>query len=220
MLHFSSKDKEAFNYKVFGTCRYATEIEERKAANSDLEPEVWELIPGMNTSDATVPAVCRRNNIATKDTRLESDSEDSEDEIERFCIHRAEILMLLYLPCANNKCILVIFCKYSRIRAKQNLKQRKLEDKSKNDRENRTRSAMSLKDDEGRDDAYDCSTDVDSEEDARGRLTKWSKENKVKYTDNLPALPNLFNKKSFFLSHDLPENERLSLCRYIIAYGG
>lgn len=71
-----------------------------------------------------------------------------------------------------------------------------------------------------KDEAYDCSTDIDSEEEAESRLKKWSEETKVKYTENLPPLPDLFKNSTFYLCPDLPEHEMETLSRYTIAYGG
>lgn len=57
--------------------------DDRKDASTSSEPEVWELIPGMNASSDSLPPVSRRNNVAAQDTRLGSESSDSEDEIQR-----------------------------------------------------------------------------------------------------------------------------------------
>lgn len=64
--------------------RYATDKNERKDASGAPEPEVWELLPDLDrNNDSSLPPVSRRNDIAAQDTRLKSDSDDSEDEIER-----------------------------------------------------------------------------------------------------------------------------------------
>lgn len=63
---------------------YAILDKDKKNSIGTPEPEVWEFIPGMvPNNDSPLPPVSRRNNIATQDTRLQSESEDSEDEIER-----------------------------------------------------------------------------------------------------------------------------------------
>lgn len=78
------------------------------------------------------------------------------------------------------------------------------------------------KDDQSDDnEAYNCSTDVDSEGEAKTRLVEWSEKRKLAWsTEKLPPLPDFFKEKTFFLPRDLSDPERQSLSRYIVAFGG
>ncbi|KAE8743113.1 hypothetical protein FOCC_FOCC011277 [Frankliniella occidentalis] len=171
--------------------RYALDKSEQKDANSSPEPEVWELIPDMCPQNSSpLPPASRRNSVAIQDTRVGSESEDSEDEIER-------------------------------IKAKKKLKTEKLEiEKKQVTKENSKKTSEGKKDQQKpKDDRYNCSTDIDSEEEAETRLTKWSAEKDKKKYD-FPVLPDFFRRKTFYLSSDLSESEKSTLKRYIIAYAG
>lgn len=161
--------------------KYATVVKERQDVHDD--PEVWELVPDKDVNNA--PQM-RRNNLAVQDTRLGSDSEDSEDEIEK-------------------------------IRAKQKLKKTKLENELKVEAKEKDAKKDSKN---KKSEVYDGSTDVDSEEEAKNRLTEWSERQKKVTKDNLPPLPDFFKKKTFYVSQDLSETDRQSVCRYITAFGG
>ncbi|KAK3912129.1 DNA repair protein XRCC1 [Frankliniella fusca] len=170
--------------------RYALDKNDQKDANSSSEPEVWELIPDMSPPDGSpLPPASRRNNIAIQDTRVGSESEDSEDEIER-------------------------------IRAKQNQKQGK-HDKDRKNVTNETYFKTPEKNKtEHKNDEYNCSTDIDSDEETEARLNEWSKDQNKRLKDGLPPLPDFFHGKTFFLASDLIESDKNSLKRYILAYGG
>ncbi|XP_034235557.1 DNA repair protein XRCC1-like isoform X2 [Thrips palmi] len=206
---------------------YALLDKDKRNSGGTPEPEVWELIPGMDINhDSPLPPVSRRNNIATQDTRLKSDSEDSEDEIQR--IKAKQNMQKKKVEERKNKDLNGSISKNNkrsigsdssdsedeikRVKAKQDLKKKQLDDESKKTKDLKGKTS---------DDAYNCSTDADSEEEAKIRLAEWSKAQMNKSPlDDLPPLADFFKDKTFFLSTELPEKERQSLCRYIVAFGG
>lgn len=117
----------------------------------------------------------------------------------------------------------VTFHAFSRIKAKQTLKKKKLEKQTDEGADDRT-SKQNGKDKDvqhGNRDSYCSSTDIDSEGEAKSRLEDWSEKQKHERSrDSLPPLPDFLQGKTFLLSEDLTETEVQSLTRYVTAFGG